>query len=242
MSDLVKLLRDEAEDVKGPVALSNGTVLAAAARIEELEGELKAADMLWQVASETATEYTERALHAEARVKELEGALADANVSVIAFGSMWATAYQRDHGLDGLHPHHFDILQKAGAKMDLFKRATNAQIDAALASGEGKKIAENAKCSPPEQSLCYQTNPDCECRPTSLSDRAILTPENCEFLEFEDLVRTAAVPDENMPSPERKKHCRAENAWTCEAPFCDQCPHKRAVQPPHTSKQEDPDA
>jgi hypothetical protein len=25
----------------------------------------------------------------------------------------------------------------------------------------------------------------------------------------------------------RKKHCRAENSWTCEAPFCDECPWKR---------------
>jgi len=44
---------------------------------------------------------------------------------VIAFCAPWAVRYARDHGLpDGhLHPTHYDILERAGARMDDFTRA-----------------------------------------------------------------------------------------------------------------------
>jgi hypothetical protein len=42
------------------------------------------------------------------------------------FLAIWADAYQRDHGLDGLHPIHYDMLAETGTRMVGFKRATNA--------------------------------------------------------------------------------------------------------------------
>ena len=70
----------------------------------------------------------EAAAHIEAlagRVRELEGALADANVSICAFAGPWAVRYARDFGLPEGHltATHYDILEKAGARMDSFTRA-----------------------------------------------------------------------------------------------------------------------
>jgi hypothetical protein len=47
---------------------------------------------------------------------------------LVPFLAMWATQYQRDYKLDGLHPVHFDLMQKYGARMADFKRATNAEM------------------------------------------------------------------------------------------------------------------
>jgi hypothetical protein len=46
---------------------------------------------------------------------------------LVAFLAIWADQYQRDYGLDGLHPTHYDLMVKYGARMDSFKRATNAE-------------------------------------------------------------------------------------------------------------------
>lgn len=43
------------------------------------------------------------------------------------FLAIWADQYQRDHDLDGLHPVHYDLLAETGARMEGFRRATNAQ-------------------------------------------------------------------------------------------------------------------
>lgn len=50
--------------------------------------------------------------------------IADLRTSVIAFGGPWAVEHARDLGLpDGhLHPTHYDILARAGARMDDFVR------------------------------------------------------------------------------------------------------------------------
>lgn len=45
---------------------------------------------------------------------------------LVPFLAIWAVQYQRDYRLDGLHPTHFDLLKKYGARMDSFQRATNA--------------------------------------------------------------------------------------------------------------------
>lgn len=45
---------------------------------------------------------------------------------LVGFLACWATKYQEDYGLNGLHPIHFDLMKKYGARMDSFKRATNA--------------------------------------------------------------------------------------------------------------------
>jgi hypothetical protein len=44
---------------------------------------------------------------------------------LLPFLAIWADIYQRDYKLDGLHPVHFDLMVKYGARMDGFKRATN---------------------------------------------------------------------------------------------------------------------
>lgn len=43
----------------------------------------------------------------------------------IAFGALWAAEYARAMGWpDGkIHQHHYDTLQRAGARMDAFTRA-----------------------------------------------------------------------------------------------------------------------
>lgn len=45
---------------------------------------------------------------------------------LVGFLGCWAVKYQEDYGLDGLHPIHYDLMVKYGARMDSFKRATNA--------------------------------------------------------------------------------------------------------------------
>lgn len=43
---------------------------------------------------------------------------------LVSFLVIWADRYQRDYGLDGLHPVHYDLMKKYGARMDDFKRAS----------------------------------------------------------------------------------------------------------------------
>ncbi len=59
------------------------------------------------------------------RVERLEGALREANETIVAFAGPWATQYARDFDLPPghLHPTHYDILEKAGGRMDDFTRA-----------------------------------------------------------------------------------------------------------------------
>jgi len=58
---------------------------------------------------------------------------------LVGFLAVWADRYQRDYDLNGLHPVHYDLMEKYGARMDGFKRATNACIaaDGEHASKEG---------------------------------------------------------------------------------------------------------
>lgn len=45
---------------------------------------------------------------------------------LVPFLAIWAVQYQRDYRLNGLHPIHYDLLKKYGARIDSFQRATNA--------------------------------------------------------------------------------------------------------------------
>ena len=58
-------------------------------------------------------------------VRSRDARIAMLEQDVIAFCAPWAVRYARDHGLpDGhLHPTHYDILERAGARMDDFTRA-----------------------------------------------------------------------------------------------------------------------
>ena len=61
---------------------------------------------------------------AEAQLSAFKAENADLKTSVIAFLAPWAVEYQADFGLDGLHPTHYDILEKCGARMVDFDRAS----------------------------------------------------------------------------------------------------------------------
>ena len=45
---------------------------------------------------------------------------------LLPFLAIWAVQYQKNAGLDGLHPTHYDLMVKYGGRMNSFKRATNA--------------------------------------------------------------------------------------------------------------------
>lgn len=47
---------------------------------------------------------------------------------LVGFLAMWAVDYQKLYKLDGLHPAHYALMKKYGARMDSFKPATNAHI------------------------------------------------------------------------------------------------------------------
>lgn len=47
---------------------------------------------------------------------------------LIGFLAIWAVQFAKDYGLNGLHPTHYDLMVKHGARMDDFKRATNAHL------------------------------------------------------------------------------------------------------------------
>lgn len=59
-----------------------------------------------------------------AEIARLRAENADLRESVIAFGAPWAASYARDFGFPPghLHPTHYDILARAGARMDDFIR------------------------------------------------------------------------------------------------------------------------
>jgi len=60
----------------------------------------------------------------DAEITRLRAEVADLRISVIAFCGPFAAEYARDRGYphNHLHPHHYDILAKAGARMDDFVR------------------------------------------------------------------------------------------------------------------------
>lgn len=61
---------------------------------------------------------------AASEIERLRAENADLRTSVVAFGGLWAATYARNHGLpDGhLDAKHYDILARAGARMDDFVR------------------------------------------------------------------------------------------------------------------------
>lgn len=67
---------------------------------------------------------TQLLTEAAACIREMVEELADARRSVCAFGAPWAVEYARNMGFpDGtLHATHYDILEKAGARMVEFTR------------------------------------------------------------------------------------------------------------------------
>lgn len=66
---------------------------------------------------------------------------------LVPFLAIWADRYQREYGLDGLHPVHYDLLEKYGARMDGFKRATMpAEVAGSVHRvGVGEEVREETK-------------------------------------------------------------------------------------------------
>ncbi len=48
---------------------------------------------------------------------------------LVPFLAMFAADYQRHFQLNGLHPRHYDLMKKYGARMDDFKRATSDKAE-----------------------------------------------------------------------------------------------------------------
>jgi hypothetical protein len=61
---------------------------------------------------------------ASAIMKRAADEIEDLRESVVAFGGLWAVAYGCDAGWPSghLHPTHYDILARAGARLDDFVR------------------------------------------------------------------------------------------------------------------------
>lgn len=60
----------------------------------------------------------------------VEGEWQDGQHELLGFLAIHADKYQRDYGLNGLHPIHYDLMQRYGAPMSRFKKATNAPAPA----------------------------------------------------------------------------------------------------------------
>lgn len=46
---------------------------------------------------------------------------------LVGFLAIFAVDYQKSFKLNGLHPRHYNLMKKYGARMDDFQRATNAK-------------------------------------------------------------------------------------------------------------------
>lgn len=57
-------------------------------------------------------------------IAKLQAEIDDLKGWVIAFGAPWAVSYAHQYQLPGnaLHPDHYDILARCGARMDSFSR------------------------------------------------------------------------------------------------------------------------
>lgn len=52
---------------------------------------------------------------------------------LVPFLAMWAVDYAKHHKLNGLHPTHYDLMVKYGARMNDFRRATLPPTKAEIA-------------------------------------------------------------------------------------------------------------
>lgn len=59
----------------------------------------------------------------DAKIAALRAENVELKANVVTFLAPWAVRYAKDFGLDGLHPKHYDMLEKCGARMVDFKRA-----------------------------------------------------------------------------------------------------------------------
>lgn len=123
--------------------------LAANERLERERDEARASVATCQAfvaARGTNRDYQEaRAVKAEAERDAAnaarlaaEGEIADLKLSVIAFAAPHAVCWSAERGFPPghLHPTHYDILAKAGARMDSFTRATLTPAPEAPKDGE----------------------------------------------------------------------------------------------------------
>lgn len=85
-------------------------------------------DVLWDYHAGNGIRDSEWSLLV-AEIDALRAQTKDLKLSVVAFCGPWAVAHAQAAGLPSghLHPRHFDILRDAGARMDDFVRAAEAQ-------------------------------------------------------------------------------------------------------------------
>jgi len=92
---------------------------------KDLAGRLRAKAYRLRIRPAPNPEAVQLLTEAASEIERLRGALEKAHQNVVAFCAPWAVRYAQDHGFprDHLHPAHYDILEKAGARMDDFTRA-----------------------------------------------------------------------------------------------------------------------
>ena len=80
--------------------------------------------LLWDDGAKKRTSVT-AARNAADVIETLQSETNELKSFVVAFGAPWAVQYAKDFGLPKghLHPTHYDILEKCGARMDDFARA-----------------------------------------------------------------------------------------------------------------------
>lgn len=98
---------------------------AATARAEAAEASRDFARRCAENAVKAHNDMEEQRDAATAERDRLRAEVADLRESVVAFAAPWAGQWAKDHNLPHghLHPVHYDILAKAGARMDDFTRA-----------------------------------------------------------------------------------------------------------------------
>lgn len=134
--ELLKRLNERLQGISTP--LMNGDNLATILCLHFCDGEdYSDHDSGWSKAAVDGCDETISAIQShceplahelsrlQARVKELEIENSDLKTSVVAFAGPWAAVYATLHGLgkNELHPVHYDLLKKCGARMVEFRRA-----------------------------------------------------------------------------------------------------------------------
>ncbi len=131
-------LRDEWREIAAGLTTEEPEVGALWPMVAEVSGSLAAVRLHLknEVAAHNATKAERDAANA-ARLAA-EGEIADLKLSVIAFAAPHAVCWSAERGFPPghLHPTHYDILAKAGARMDSFTRAALTTAPEAPKDGE----------------------------------------------------------------------------------------------------------
>lgn len=112
--------------------------LACEEKLRSLIGERDRALTNEYIAKSNRDEMIPEFKHLFARAEAAEARAAECRDDLIAFLPMWAVRYSEMQGLDGLHPDHYDLMEKYGLRMVDFKRAAQPQEAYMVANAEGQ--------------------------------------------------------------------------------------------------------